>query len=348
MIELDNIEGHIHLFDKNDIAEGALGSKLLYRAVNKHTVATAYVLHNLIPYTSKDALDKLKNFIVYEKKTQLQKLEIIKKLYPTNTKFNVLTINQHYLEGGKVGRKYEDQLKEVIALKVSKEPINIFYFSEPRCPENFSMLLKYEKHISGLKMYPNWGYFPYDSRLTTSWDWANRNGKPIIFHCTEDAIINYQGDDIDYLLKESKFPLNKCKNRKEKAGNFANPKGIAKMAIKYPNAKVNAAHLGGVNAILGHLKGEHTYTTDILHYCKSLPNFYTDISFCAYDEVVQQFIKTLLIDPILKHKILFGSDFYMNQAVAFQEDYTKKLKSVIGIQAFNQMIKINNNLFYNS
>ena len=42
------IEGHSHLFDKDDIAHGALGSKCLYYFVNKHTIED-YIIAGQIP-----------------------------------------------------------------------------------------------------------------------------------------------------------------------------------------------------------------------------------------------------------------------------------------------------------
>lgn len=341
------IEGHSHSFDKNDIAHGALGSKCLYYFVNKHTIETAKVLHNIIPLTDKDVFDDLKNFIRYESQTQLQKITALKKSYEVDTQIVILTINQHYLEAGKVNRKYEDQLKELVALKQAGEDILIYFFAEPRDPENFDLLLKYEKYIAGLKMYPNWGYFPYDSRLDKYYKWCEDNNKSVVFHCTPETPIYYRGKDLEYLLNEGFYQYNKDWSNKRKCGHFADPRGVVYVAKKYSKVLMSMAHMGSKEEVLKYAKYEKSWTHTILEACKTLPNVYTDISFCSYDDKVLSIVKKLMQDPILKYKILYGSDFYMNSVFKEQKEFYENVKDIIGSFAFNQMAKINNDLFYN-
>jgi predicted TIM-barrel fold metal-dependent hydrolase len=66
-------------------------------------------------------------------------------------------------------------------------------------------------------------------------------------------------------------------------------------------------------------------------------NVYADISFILYREDLFPLLKYLLIDPKVKDKILFGSDFYVVSHKGLDKELYQNLRSSIGDDLFEQI-----------
>ena len=102
------ILGHEHAAEEDDYAEGAIVNKYISKFVNKHTFFVAKILTALSIF-DKQKLDKLAVFLKYTNKTQLQNIKSLLQNFPTVTKAVILSLDQHYLNKGKVPRTYEAQ-----------------------------------------------------------------------------------------------------------------------------------------------------------------------------------------------------------------------------------------------
>lgn len=71
------------------------------------------------------------------------------------------------------------------------------------------------------------------------------------------------------------------------------------------------------------------------------PHVYADISFNAYSPDALAYLKALLSDPVIRRKVLFGSDFYVVRRVRSEKQFSINMRSYLGDDLFYQIAELN-------
>lgn len=250
---------------------------------------------------AREAVDKYVAFLEIGTKQRQQQvfegaLRVAEK-YSSDARLIALTLNMDTMDDDGPGKKnFNTQLKEVKRIK-KYYPRNIFPFLciDPRVKEGQTLKLWSKKFFengtrdkltgevfpffSGLKIYPALGFFPFDPRFEEIYADAEKNGIPIMTHCTRVGS-QYIGSKIESLITEkppmmqpeetdSRFTeaQNEINNRissyikkgwvkNSKRGDndlacdlFGHPQNYIPVLLKYPKLKICIAHMGGSNEI---------------------------------------------------------------------------------------------------
>lgn len=165
-----------------------------------------------------------------------------------------------------------------------------------------------EKHIVGIKLYPGYQHFyPYEERVIKIAELCEKYNKPLVFH---------SGDCFD--------PDNKSILK------YSHPIHIDELAKSCPNTRLIISHFG------------FPYIMETGNVVASNNNVYTDISAAITKldtskeiKILQkQFIndlkKVLAYFPIIKEKIMFGTDFAGDESsLCLVKPYIKIMKKLL-------------------
>ncbi len=132
------------------------------------------------------------------------------------------------------------------------------------------LLRLYEAGIKGIKLHPDYqDYFVDDERMDEVYKTCEKLGLIITFHAGRDP---YSPNIV-----------------------HSHPKDIKKVATKFPNLKIIAAHMGGMNM-----------SAEVLEHLVGLSNVYFDTAMCS------EFLSKEMAEKIIRahgvSKILFGTD----------------------------------------
>lgn len=256
-------------------------------------------------------------------------------------------------------KKIQTQVQEIIELKRNElyhDKLIPFLGIDPRM-QGIDLLQWVTSHINkdvgfyGIKIYPAYGFFPFDVRLDPVWKWAAENDVPVMTHATRggsfylgtfDSIMNQGGfriqslnpnssamprilNRISQLVNESDKSVKK--NNETWCNVFGHPDNYIPVLEKYPSLKICLAHLGGANEVKlsaaqqlnpaiktpypGYLGGN--WYTAILDLMTNFPNVYSDISYTLSDKDAMNIITTYFNNSPLIDKLLYGTDFYLTQ-----------------------------------
>ena len=335
---MTKVFSHEHLITLEHLADRIIPilSKLLFRRPMSLKILKR-LLRIANPFSDEDDLERIANFLSNTNKTQAENWFELKQWMSKGDEACVLTICQDHMGRGEVPIPYRQQVREVCDLIDKGEPIRLFLHLDPRMPNMMGNFWEFQSYISGIKMYPYMGHFPYDINLNPLWRRCEKFGYPVIWHCSPTNINWYGGKDIDKILKKSLFPLIHTKNNnKHKSTNFSNPLGIIKVAKSTPNINHIIAHLGGKEEVEKWVDGKDSFTKTIIEACIDLPNVYVDTSFTVHNEkMFDAVLQILKIVP--EHKIIWGTDFYMNKSVADMKNYVIDFRNYIGDDKFNRI-----------
>jgi hypothetical protein len=240
--------------------------------------------------------------------------------------------------------KYSEQLRRSnIAYHEANGAMVFFYNYDPRAylsnwrlpfdknliqtaaPSSFPMNLP----AIGIKMYTALGYRPLDKKLEFPWDeyygLCASKQVPIVCHgsrggmTTHDILIYYEREfprsaHIADSFKQSWF-----------TDNFVSPYAWEPVLQKHPTLTLCLAHFGGdtfwdkkvnpyCDAFWKDLNDldEKNWIAGYLHLMKTYPNFYVDLSYFLFEPyMIEYFKKALSFDPVVKERILFGTDWWM-------------------------------------
>lgn len=399
---------HTHIFTFQAVPEGFLPLGLV-RLLAKRKISRpiARWLNHLNPFSNDDLFDRYAAFLdIGTSSTQEDVFNGLQKFYPPDTRFVVLSMDLEHIDVGKSLQPFTKQLQELAQLKQKYQEYCLpFIFIDPRRDGIVDLGIEYlEKHdFTGLKIYPTYGYYPYDSRLEQIYSYAEEKQIPIIPHTAAVGVF-YRGKwqqlkkylqqckfaDIDVLQTVKKFIRQKRRKglrRQKICSFFAHPVQYLYLLNKYPKLKISLGHFGGnqdwddyiqnppsleerkrydkiVSEIRSLLNNDSPTEEEqaqlkekietafglnwlylILQILKEYENVYTDISFTINDKKYFPLLKNLLQDTQLREKILFGSDYYMAQIVAFEKHFSEDIGKYLGEDDYRQIAETNPKAF---
>jgi predicted TIM-barrel fold metal-dependent hydrolase len=359
----------------------------------------------------------------------------LKEQYDAGAKFIVLPMDMDFMDAGKVSENgsYKNQMQELVELKQKNmDTVFPFVFIDPRriiaeANDDYKFLsLTIDEtngkvhlldcaiktyietnHLSGFKIYPALGYYPFDDRLLLLWKYAADNQLPIMTHAIRGNIYYRGTKKTEWfhhpIFKQSSGKANQAliplllpeKKNIDFINNFTHPlnflclldetllrqlvaqssnpmvkKGFgytdADTALKYnlSHLKICFGHYGGDDEWQKYFEGDRsTYTAALqkhngiqfLHTLtgqateakieeiwKSVDwysiisslmmqykNVYADISYILQNEEIYPLLKSTLQHPILKTKVLFGTDFYVVRNHKSERQLVAELKMAL-------------------
>lgn len=343
------INAHIHTFRGVDVPENLFPLGLAKWLARRDRKFLTWLVHNLDPFTDNDIFDYYLNFIKTGKmKSQLDIYNKVSSNYPTGTRFIVLPMDMAYMGAGKVPRNYKDQLDELATLPV--EVIKYIHV-DPRRPDVQNMVEYYQsKGFRGIKLYPPLGYYPDDEILMNIYSFCNKKKMSVVGHGSPRNPIHFKGS-FNELLALLKMPKtwNACgMDKKDLCAIFTHPLNYAPALRSFPNVNFCIAHFGSAYYWDKYLKGEKedNWIGIIIDMINKYDNFWTDISFTMGNEKYWPLLRLLLIDnPKLASRVLFGSDFYMNEVEGSEMQWSIKLRTFLGEDLFKQIAEVNPRVF---
>jgi predicted TIM-barrel fold metal-dependent hydrolase len=195
-----------------------------------------------------------------------------------------------------------------------------------------------------IKIYPNLGYKPYDEKLMEVYKLCIAGDFPVVTHCSPGGIWKYGLSRQE--RRANSEPLN-YKRILDTPG--------------YQTLKLNLAHFGGAEEWAKHLRRDpgdnEAWVKTIYEMITSgdYPNLYTDISYTAFTPKVEglfidlvDYLKVLLSHPLVRTRVLFGSDYYMvEQESVSEKEASILLRSRLGEDLYKQIAYTNPREFLN-
>lgn len=255
---------HTHIFSFETIPENILPCGLV-RFLAKWRVLRplARLLNRFIPLSSTLIFDRFLTFLDTGLRPQKAIFQELKQAYPEGTKFVVLSMDQAYRGAGGVPQPFEQQLEELEELKqLYPEVLLPFIFVDPRRDNIVSLACDYltNRGFAGIKLYPQYGYFPSDERLEPLYEFAQTHQIPIIPH-TAAFFGDYRGSnrqlwellnkcpwpdlDLDAVIRKlSRRPHPLATKRQKICSFFGHPVQYIYLLHQYPQLKISFAHMG--------------------------------------------------------------------------------------------------------
>jgi len=187
----------------------------------------------------------------------------------------------------------------------------------------------------GVKIYPNFGYYPYDDMLMKVYAICEERNLPVMTHCSTGGMYKY-----GFTVQD-----------RARYGHPANYEPVMK---QFPKLRLCLAHFGGSEEWDKHLQGQTPgegpqrawvkWITDMI--CSGdYPNLYTDIAYLAFQPRSTQlhvdyvdYLKVLLANPMIRKRVLFGSDYYaVEQELMTEKEVSITLRSRLGEELYFQI-----------
>jgi predicted TIM-barrel fold metal-dependent hydrolase len=173
----------------------------------------------------------------------------------------------------------------------------------------------------GIKIYPAYGFFPFDQRLDALWEWAETNQVPVMTHCTRggsfylgrfESLLNTGALQVQS-LNDGSASMQSIRTRISNVINdpsirkqnriwcniFGHPENYKPVLDKYPELKLCLAHLGGANEVLRGAPNatgadlslgndypvylKDNWNDQVIDLMKEYKNVYSDISYTLSD-----------------------------------------------------------------
>ena len=294
---------------------------------------------------SNDIFERIARFLkISEQPTQADVFKQVELQYPQETTvFIVLPMDMSFMKLGTLATPIERQHEELWTLtQNSAGQIIPFYAADPRhadIVERVKNNLAQDK-FRGIKIYPNLGYRPDHPNLMEIYKLCIKGDFPVLTHCSPGGIWMYG------LSKKERRANSEPSNYK----NILDTEG-------YRNLKLCLAHFGGADEWVRHLRGrargneEEAWVRTIYEMIASgnYPNLYTDISYTVFTPKVQglyvdliDYLKVLLTHPLVRQRVLFGSDYYMVERESISEkEVSLLLRSRLGEDLYKQIAYTN-------
>jgi uncharacterized protein len=250
-----------------------------------------------------------------------------------------------FMKLGKLKESIDAQHAELLELaRCSNGQIIPFYAADPR---HGDLVERVSKNLAsgkfhGIKIYPGLGYKPTHERLMDVYKICMAGNFPVVTHCSPGGVWQYG-------LTAQERRAN---------SNPVNYRDILDQP-EYRNLKLCLAHFGGAEEWMKHLKGrpragedqEQAWVKTIYEMiaCGRYPNLYTDISYTVFTPKVKElyidlidYLKVMLSNPLVRRRVLFGSDYYMVERENISEkEASILLRSRLGEDLYKQIAYTN-------
>jgi predicted TIM-barrel fold metal-dependent hydrolase len=244
-----------------------------------------------------------------------------------------------------------DQIQEMASNPVYKDRLIPFLGVDPRRKNIKTYLSEVGKSklFAGIKVYPPNGFSPYDKMLVGAdsiFEFCNKHRIPVVSHCSYGGFatpvkkIKVNGliipDGKTEPMEINRYYIFKKGLRdgfiemvRERAAVLNHPRIWAKVLDKYENLILVLAHFGS---------GSEEWQEEILKMMYRFKNLYTDVS-CVSDADQLNVIKKIYREnPAIRHKILYGSDFFLDLMFndSFRQ-YKERMESIFGKTMFDAL-----------
>jgi uncharacterized protein len=328
MPEIKFYNTHTHIFNFKCVPTGFLSNYLPRAFANilgtlLRTAPVAWVLSRILRTIPVDMVKKYRSFLaVGIRSTPQNVFEDMLTAYDNRTDVGivVLPMNFDYMGGGDAPAKYATQLKLTEDVK-RKYPNQCFPFLaiDPRMGTSAGILEFVKNNFEpfrgyhGIKLYPSLGFYPFDKRLESMYQYAQENNIPIMTHCTRFGAF-YAGKTmpkelLDFSNSFNPTPETAARHKQdfyaslntlkanEACDAFLDPVNYYDVLKKFPKLKLCFAHYGGDREIVkfkdstipqqGILATGYNNKTSwyfiIKNFMQLFENVYTDISYTLYD-----------------------------------------------------------------
>jgi len=226
---------------------------------------------------------------------------------------------------------FDIQIKELLELKKNNPNVLLFLGVDPRREGIEELIKEYivkNKYFHGIKIYAPNGYSPLDNRLLKRngvYDICAKNSIPIVAHCSFKgfATLSNEIEANGYYYKNKQiqkienttlhfdikvFEKKWVQNRAEVLNHPLLWREVFER-YKHTNLKINLAHFGNSDE---NSNNSTEWQDEIFSILQDFDNAYSDLSCFCNDADIKNFKKTYFNDNV-KHKFLYGSDYYLNQ-----------------------------------
>lgn len=169
-----------------------------------------------------------------------------------------------------------------------------------------------EARFYGVKLYPRMGYHPQCKPMDAVYKYCNDNNLPITFHCGKSG-----------------FPPGET----WKYAQFGNPINFEPVVKKYPNLKIDFAHLGSSETSLD-------WAETIVRLINENDNVYSDLSCYTKMSDLNKILPLWNGNPKHKERLMFGTDFDVMYFTAYttMQNYYANFKSVFNNSDLNKLM----------
>lgn len=192
-----------------------------------------------------------------------------------------------------------DKLMDLV--KIRKGELYPFVAIDPRRPGMIDTLLtgsffKGDERFYGVKLYPRMGYHPQSKPMDAVYQYCSDNHLPITYHCGKGG-----------------FPP----STDWKYTKFGDPLNFEPIVKKYPNLKINFAHMGSTDP-------SYDWARTVVRLVNENDNVYTDLSCYTGTDELDPMKVFWDENPKLKTRLMFGTDFdvmYFTDRVTMKKYY---------------------------
>jgi predicted TIM-barrel fold metal-dependent hydrolase len=290
-------------------------------------------------------------------KTQAMIFDRVRGFYPVGTRFVVLPMDMEFMGAGKVEHSLAEQHEELARLRDDTNGLVIPFAGvdarRPGVVESTIALLE-ERRFAGIKLYPPLGYHPNDPALRPLYAYAERNGVPVMTHCSRPAGTQYRGEVTERMRTDPVTGELLDLGRDQLLTRFTDPDSYRPILEAYPDLRVCLAHFGGAGDWNRYLDrpwdsaaqaADQSWLASIADLLRSgrYPNLWTDVSYTLFaDEEHVYLLKALLSDSRILARVLFGSDFYVVANARLEERRRAvRIRAVLGEEAFRTIAEEN-------
>lgn len=209
-----------------------------------------------------------------------------------------------------------------------------FFAVNPKRPDHFDLMKDAieNRGFVGVKLYPSLGYPVNSDKMMTVYEYCEEHDIPITMHCNHTGFY-VEEDFIDY----------------------CNPAHWEPILEKHPSLKICFAHFDGHESfsIPGRLE-EDTWGRKILELMENedYSGVYADVSYHTdmmgapnLEDHYLQTLNELLDHPIVKNRILFGTDSWLLRLNMSDELFWSYFQDKLSGQQFDQIASVNPKTF---
>ncbi|MRR17070.1 MAG: hypothetical protein EG826_11500 [Deltaproteobacteria bacterium] len=205
----------------------------------------------------------------------------------------------HLLELEALAGKYPRQVQPFLA--VDPRRIGIMKLVEMKINKGKGV-------FKGVKIYPPLGYLPTHPNLEAVFEYCERYDVPVTAHCSPGGMQNFRGKN--YVV--SGTGDNHWEDFQTVGGSksrfYTAPEKWLPVLAKFPNLRINFAHLGGGDQLAA---GETAWMKDIITMIRNHALVYTDVSYHTQKELPGKILKIVRQNECLANKLMFGTDYIM-------------------------------------